>query len=199
MRKINTLPVDLNDKETAKLISTYKKAYKQVVKDIVTIKDFKIRTRRQTLSNIREILVDLKVDVDLFVEKEIEKLYKGGALDAVRELKYQGADIEKISGFNRIHQGAIKSLVSETQDAFALSMQGVANDAKFILGKAVRDQITVRLLEGHITGKVRREVRNNIIADLKESGLTALVDKGGRKWPLERYVNMLISTKSFFS
>ena len=195
MRKIHTQPVRLNDKETAKLISTYKKAYKQVVKEIVTVKDFRIRTRRQTLSNIREILVDLKVDIDSFIENEIETLYKGGALDAIRELKYQGADVAQKSTFNRIHQGAINSLVTETQEAFGLSMQGVMKDARFILGKSVRDAITARLLEGKITGKVRREIRNNIVADLKETGLTALVDKGGRKWSLEAYTNMLISTK----
>ncbi len=195
MHKRHTSPVRLNDKETAKLISTYKKAYKQVFKEIVTIKDFRVRTRRQTLANIREILVDLKVDVDGFVEDEIERFYKGGALDAVRELKYQGADIEAPSSFNRIHQDAIKTLVSETQEAFGLSMHGVMKDSKFILGKAVRDSITARLLEGTITGKVRREIRKNIVNDLKENGFTALVDKGGRKWSLEAYTNMLISTK----
>lgn len=195
MNKIHTKPVRLNEKEIEKLISTYKKAYKSVVGEILTVKDFRIRTRKQTLSNIREILVDLKVDIDSFVEKEIEILYRGGALDAVRELKYQGADVGSKTSFNRIHQDAIKSLVSETQDAFAVSMQGVAKDAKYVLGKAVRDQITARLLEGKITGKVRREIQKNIINDLKESGLTALIDKGGRRWSLEAYTNMLISTK----
>ena len=195
MHKRHTQPVRLNDKEIEKLISTYKKAYKQIVEDIVTIKDFRIRTRKQTLSNIREILVDLKVDIDSFVENEIETFYKGGALDAIRELKYQGADITTPSSFNRIHQDAIKSLVSETQEAFALSMQGVMKDTKFVLGKAVRDQMTARLLEGNITGRVRREIQKNIINDFKDIGFTALVDKGGRKWSLEAYTNMLISTK----
>jgi hypothetical protein len=195
MNTIHSQPVKLNEKEIEKLIATYKKAYKQVVNEIVTIKDFKIRTRRQTLANIREILIDLKVDVDKWVETEIEKQYTGGALDAIRELRSQGADVEKMSSFNRIHREAINGLVTETQDDFAVSMSGINHQAKILLGKATREQITARLLEGQITGKTLNQIKKNIIGDLKEQGLAALVDKGGRKWSLDRYSQMIIRTK----
>lgn len=195
MNAIHSQPVKLNEDEIERLISAYKKAYSEVVREIVTIKDLKIRTRKQKLANITEILKDLKVDVDAFIEKEIEKQYTAGALQAIRELKSQGVEGIEMSAFNRIHREAIKNLVSETQSAFLVGMQGVAKDANVVLGRAVRDQITMRLLEGSISSRVMREVKNNIVNDLKDRGLSALIDKGGKRWSLDNYSQMIIRTK----
>lgn len=187
--------VQLNEKEISKLIKTYKKAYKKVIRELVTIKDLKVRTRRQKLSNIREILSELKVDVDDFIEREVETMYKGGALDAIKDIRAQGADFQEFSAFNRIHRQAVSALASDTQEAFLVGITGVSKDAKVTLGKAVRDQITLRLLEGKVTGSVLRQVKQNIVSDLREKGLTALIDKGGKKWTLDRYSQMIIRTK----
>lgn len=197
MPNIFTKPSIISEAEVAKLTKVYKEAYKQVVNEIITIQDLKVRTRKQKLAQIRGILVDLKVDVDQFIEKEIETAYKGGALDAVKDLKWQGYDgrLPETGTLNRLHEQAIASLVSETQEAYALGIDGMMKDVKVILGAGFREQIARRLLEGEINQQTLIEVKKLMVQDLEARGLTALVDRGGRTWELDRYAEMLIRTK----
>ena len=100
------------------------------------------------------------------------------------------------SGFNVIHKAAIAALVSDTQEAFLETMTGINREAKVLLGKAVREQITQRIAGGTVTGKVLKEVKSNVVGVLQEKGLASLVDKGGKAWELDRYAEMLIRTKA---
>lgn len=174
----------------------YKKAYKNIIEEILTATDFGVYNRKQILNQIEKILQDLGVDIQKFIETEIPKFYKTGADNAVAQLKSAGFNVEVPSGFNRIHKEAVNNLIDDIGQSFAESITGVKRSAEQLLGKAVREMISYKMAEGVTKGSALKEVRNAVKGILQEQGLDSLIDKGGRSWTLDRYSEMLIRTKS---
>ncbi len=196
MADYSTQPVNVNEASLAKLTSLYKTTYKQVVREIVDAHGFQLYARKQILANIQDALEKLGVQVSDFIAKEIPDIYKSGAQAGVRQLKEQGVEVRVRSGFNRIHKEAIAAMVSDTQTAFLDTMTGINKQATQLLGKGARDMITLRMAGDVVAGKALKDTKANIVGILKDQGLAALVDKGGHKWGLDRYAEMLIRTKS---
>lgn len=190
------LQVEVNEASILKIISTFKTAYKSIAEEIFTATDFGVANRKAILSQINQVLEETGVDVQAFLEEELPQYYKAGADDAVKQLNNIGAEVSVSEGFNRIHREAIVALIDDTARAFGESLTGVGRSANLLLGKAVRDLITQKMAEGFIGGKALKEVRQSIKGLLQEQGLDALVDKGGRKWTLDRYAEMLFRTKA---
>lgn len=196
MADFSTLPVNIDEAAIAKLTTLYKASYKQIVAEITDAKGFQLYARKQILANIQDILEKLGVKVADFIAQEIPAMYKEGAQAGVRQLKETGVEVSVRSGFNKIHKAAIAAMVSDTQEAFLETMTGINREAKVLLGKAVREQITQQIAGGTVTGKVLKEVKSNVVGVLQEKGLASLVDKGGKAWELDRYAEMLIRTKA---
>ena len=188
--------VDVDEKAIAKLTKTFEDAYKSIYNEIATATDFGVANRKAILAQIHAQLVNLGVDVQKFIAEEIPAMYKSGADDAVKQLQNIGADVNVATGYNRVHMEAIKMLVDDTSKAFAESMTGVDRSANLLLGKISRQTITQKLAEGIIGGKARAEINKIIKGTLQEQGLSALVDKGGHTWTLDRYADMLFRTKA---
>jgi hypothetical protein len=138
----------------------------------------------------------LGVDVEKFIEKELPVYYKRGADDAVKQLNNIGAEVGVKKQFNLLHKDAIAGLVDDTAKAFAESMTGVSRSARLLLGKATREMITAQIGKGMTAGDALRTVRKTIKGTLQEQGLSALIDKGGKRWELDRYAEMLFRTKA---
>lgn len=196
MVDINKLPVAVNEASIDTLTKFYKKAYRDVVDEMVKSEGFGVFYRRRVLKDIRGILTEFGVNVNDFIENEIEGYYKGGAQTAVKQLKQYGAKPAVRSGFQRAHKQAIREMINETQVAFKTSLNGVYRSASQIISKATRDYLTLRLAEGTVTGKSLRQLKSLMIQDLRQNGLASLIDKGGRKWSLDTYTEMLIRTKA---
>jgi hypothetical protein len=196
MADYSTSPVNVDEGAIAKLTNLYKSTYKSIVREIVDAKGFQLYNRRQILANIQDALEKLGVKVADFIEQEIPAMYKEGARDGVRQLRDQGVEVRIRSGFSRFHKEAIAALVDETQTSFLETMTGINREAKVLLGKGVRDLITLRMAGGAVEGKSLKEVKATVVGILKERGLAALIDKGGHKWELDRYAEMLIRTKA---
>lgn len=188
--------VNVNEKDLAKLIDILKKAYIQITDEIKTATNFGAANRRTILKQIEQILTKSGEDVDAFIKKELPDYYKQGADQAVMQLEHIDAPIPVSTGFNRIHKDAIQALVSDTAKAFGESLTGVNRSANTLLGKAVRDQITQQMAVGKVGGAALKEIKNNIVGIMEQQGLSALKDKAGRSWELDRYAEMLIRTKA---
>lgn len=189
------LQVEVNEENVQKLTQTFKTAYASIVKEIDTATDWGVGNRKAILSQIEQTLQDLGVDVQEFLQENLPEYYKKGADEAIEQLDNIGADISVKTGFNRVHNEAIAALVDDASRSFGESMTGVARSAQLLLGKASREALTQKIAEGVIGGKARREVGKIIKGTLREQGLDALIDKGGHKWTLDRYADMLYRTK----
>lgn len=188
--------VGLSDKDINKIIVLYKRAYKKIVQEIASATDFGIYNRRAILSQIEGILTRLGADVQDFIDKEIPNNYTTGFNQAERQLRSFGYNIVADQQFNLLHQEAIMNLIDDTSKAFGESITGVKRSAELLLNKAVKEEIKMRMAEGVIGGEATREIKKYIVGYLKENDLSSLIDKGGRKWTLDRYTEMLIRTKT---
>lgn len=196
MANIYPLQVEINEASILRVTKTFKQAYKDIIKEVIATDNFSITHRREVLNNIEEILTDLGTDVQKFLEDELPDYYRQGADDAIRQLNNIGAHVEIGTGFSRIHKNAIFALVDETATAFGDSLTGVKRSADVLLGKVFREQVTQKLATGLISGQAIEQVKKNIKGTLAEQGLTALKDKSGRSWQLDRYAEMLFRTKA---
>lgn len=188
--------VEVNEANILKITSTFKRAYKDILNEIDTATDFGVANRQAILSQIESILTNLGTDVQLFLDEELPGYYKIGADAAVKQLRNVGADVNVAEGFNRVHQDAIVALVDDTARAFGESLTGVARSANLLLGKATRELLTQQMAKGFIGGEALATVRKAIKGTLREQGLSALIDKGGHRWSLDRYAEMLLRTKA---
>jgi hypothetical protein len=188
------VPVD--EAQITRLTATFKSAYKDIVAEITTTTNFGVANRKAILAQIEQILAELGVNVQEFIEKEIPNYYEMGASDAVKQLHNIGADVNVSTGFNRIHKEAIAALVDDTSTAFIESVNGVNRSAQILLGRAYRQALTQKIAKGMISGEALADIRKMLKGVLEEQGLKALTDKGGKTWDLDTYAEMLFRTKS---
>ena len=189
------LQVEVNEKSIAKLLSVFRKAQREIEREILTATDFGIYNRQAILAQIDAILQDLALKVDTMVQAELPLYYEKGIKNATAQLNNIGADIATNIAFNQINQDAIAVLVDDTARAFAESMTGVSRNVNTLLSKVVREEITQNIAKGLIAGDALKDAIKAIKLTIREQGITALIDKGGRKWTLNRYSEMLYRTK----
>ncbi len=188
--------ISVNEENLAQLTSFYKRAYKEIVSEIETATDFGKSNRRAILSQIDNILTQLGEDTQKFLESELPDYYKTGANQAIQQLRVIDAQVRVATGFSQVHKSAILALIDDTSRAFGESMSGVKRSANLLLNKAVKEEITFRLAAGTVKGEALRKTRQTIKGILQEQGLSALKDKAGHTWELDRYAEMLIRTKA---
>lgn len=187
--------VELNESNIRKLTTLYQSAYAQMAAEITNASSFGVAHRRALMAQIRQILTELGNESLAILEKDIEKQYETGAKEAVDQLKQVDADIPVTQGFNRIHKEAITALVDDTQTAFAESIQGVNRSVRSLLTRTLKEQLTQQMAYGKLSGQPLRNTKAILTDLLQNEGFSALKDKAGRTWTLDRYTEMLIRTK----
>jgi len=190
------LQVEVNENNILKITQTYESAYREILQEITTASDFGIANRKAILAQIESILEELGTETSDFIAKELPEYYKVGAQDAVKQLKNVGADVAVKEGFNRVHKDAVIAFVDDTQEAFGETMNGILRSARHFLGKATRELMTQKMATGTISGSTLKDVKHQIIGLIQDEGLSALIDKGGHHWSLDRYSEMLFRTKA---
>ena len=183
--------VVFSDKKLNTLLTYYKSATKQIISELESATDFGRARRLQLLKNIDTILQKLDKNTSDWFKGEVERYYKEYSQDAVQVLNEAGFPVT--STFSAIDEQAIKTMTDDIMSYYRESYSGVKRSAMRMLNDSARDQVTALLAEGRITGDTRKAIADKIAGHLKE-GLVALVDRGGRKWSLEAYANMLTRT-----
>lgn len=188
--------VKLRDVNIQKLIDQYHETYRNIVTTITDASTAGKINKARTMATIRAQLTDLGDNLDLWVQKEIPQYYLDGANIAVQDLKDMGANVSGPKGLAPINKESIAFLVDDTRNAFATSLTAVSRSASNILSDAVKQQVTAVLADGQLTGSARKTITASITETLKDNGLSALVDKGGREWSFDDYAEMLVRTKA---
>lgn len=192
------LEVEVNEKQIKRLRNIFLLAQRKIERDILNYAttDFTRAQRREVLKQVQDTVDELAVKAGKAVQTELPLYYENGAKDAVKQLKNIKAPIPVQGALNQIHKQAISALVDETAKLFAEGMTGVTRSAEKAISKATRQLITQRLAEGAIAGETRRTVTKEIKKVIQDEGIYALIDRGGRRWTLDRYSEMLFRTKA---
>lgn len=188
--------VKLRDLKIQALIDTYHKAYKDIVTTITDATTAGKISKARTMATIRAQLQQLGDDVDAWVVKEIPQYYLDGANIAVQDLKKMGAQLDGPKGLAPINKEAIATLVDDTRNAFGDSLTTISRNAQGVLSDAIKQQTRAILADGALTGEARKTITDNIVNNLEENGIAALVDAGGKQWQFDTYAEMLVRTKA---
>lgn len=188
--------VDVDEVNLALLSKKYEKAHNEINALILGVAVFTVANRKAILAKANEILTNLGISTQKYIEKEITDQYISGTKDAVKQLENVGAEVAVAKGLSKTHTLYISTLVDETSQLFEESLSGISRSTSTLLGKATREATTQKMVEGITASQGKKEVAKVIKATLQEQGLAAIKDKSGRTWSLDRYADMLFRTKS---
>jgi len=183
------------EKDLRQLENIYKRAGRSIMATFDEQTDFEQFRRAGIMRQIEQILADAGVETGQWLDEVLPATYQRGTGDVIKQLGTINAPMREATAFNVIDRRAVEVLVSETQEAFATALTTVGRTAGQLLSQAVKDQITLEIAEGALTGAGRRAISDRVKASLKAGGVTGLVDKRGAKWELDRYAAMLARTK----
>lgn len=188
--------VRIKQKALDDLISQYRKAYKELSITLVDATEAGRIRKAQTMAQIRRILTELGDNVDDWVASNIPQYYRDAASVAAADLKSLGVDLSKTSSSGLINKAAIAALVDETSLAFAEGIVGMGRNARRILNDAIKRQLNFIMAEGAIKGDAAKVIAAAVKQELKQNGLSVLIDRAGKRWTFDNYADMLVRTKA---
>lgn len=103
--------------------------------------------------------------------------------------------IETTALFTTIDKRTVAALVDDASSSFADALTTVGRSVRAITSSIFQQEVKARLAEGTITGETRASIAASIKQKIADQGITALKDKGGNSWSLDRYADMLTNTK----
>lgn len=185
----------INEAELKRLIEQYKRAEQSILDTFADATDYGQARRAEQLVQINAILTDLGKFTGEWTDTNLPSAYQRGTTDLLTDLAQLKVGIKETSTMSTIDKRAVAAMISETSEAFAVSLTTISKNASRALSDAVKAAIQDDLAQGRILGETRRQVSDRIAANLKRDGITALTDAGGRTWSLSRYGEMLARTK----
>lgn len=185
-------PVKIRQGNIDQLIELYKRSYENIVREITGATDAGKIQRARVLARINAELESLGVDVDKWVRREIPQYYLDGANQAREDLRRLGITVTKAP----VNKEAISVLTDEVSLGFANSLKTMGRLAAGVLNKALKQQLNMIIAEGRLSGDSRRMISAGVRELLADERISALVDKAGREWTLERYSETLVRTKA---
>ena len=146
----------------------------------------------KTQKNINAELDKLTKVTDQYSKTEMPNRYAVGVVAASTvilgfntKLGLETAPVNK-----KLHNNIAKSLAEELSLDFASGISGVQKGIGKAISKAQRNKILSVLSNGS-----RKEQSLAIQEILQKQGMKWLIDRGGKKWSLDTYANMLVRTK----
>lgn len=192
----------VDDAPVSQLVAVYKAAVKSLLDDFDQSSDFSRARRLAILANVRAEMAKLGDKTQKWLDDNIPAAYKEGMNEAVaglnslakKELLPDDA-IKVKASFTLPNKQAVAAMVDDGLKSFGDSMTLVGRNVKSITTQSFQKEVRAKLAEGTITGETRKDIVAATKQQLKDRGLTALTDKGGKNWTLDRYADMLARTK----
>lgn len=183
-----------------RLVRLYKRAAQNIMNEIEKsdITSLNTANSRAMLKEVSDVIVDLDKESREWVKENIPLAARQGVarslvtLGLVRSFE----EAEKIVGFNKLNRGMVQAAVADTYQDLANVTQNMDRKTKAGLRKVFADTIREQYTQG-ITGTrtIKRETLNRMYKDLDELVNTGIIDKAGRKWRPETYVETVAHEK----
>jgi len=185
------------DKVSQRLVNLYLEAEEEIRRQLVEAisRGLNLGNRLQVLDSIRQIVNELTGSTRNWVEITVPEFYKNG----VKEYQdlYKGiTPLEGIGGvdFGLINTRVVETLMGNAFLEFGEAIQGVMRSSTAFINTATRVQLRDTIVKGEIKGSSIRNISKEMEKIFLDKGITAFVDKGGRRWSLSRYGQMLSRT-----
>lgn len=192
----------LDEEAISRLVALYKETAQKLLDSFDSTTDFGRAKRLALLAQIDEELKKLGIKTQDWLDKEIAAAYKLGTSDADFGLKTLiskgalGKDAIPIKGsFTQPNKQQIQALIDDTSKSFGEALTNVSRNVRAITTQAFQRELRTRIAEGVLSTQSRKEIVDGVKQQLRERGLTALTDRGGKSWSIDRYADMLVRTK----
>lgn len=191
----------MSEEAIQRLVALYIDSSKRLLADFDTVTDFSQANRVKLLRNVDKELQRLAKESGAWVNDEVRKAYKNGMEDAIDGLQILGSkgaidnSLPVTRLFTKPNERAVAALVDDASKAFGESLTTVGRSVRNITSQAFQREVRATIAEGVLSGQTRLEIVRDVKAALQSNGLTGLVDKGGKRWSMDRYADMLARTK----
>jgi hypothetical protein len=148
-------------------------------------------------SAIERLLIETAERAAKEVDPAMQSLVRDGLARGAPEYGKSKSMQNTVSGFRKQARDTLNlcntTMLYKARDAFKRIVQNIASDAKEIEGK----QSFIDVLNRHTSAAVlgaesRQQAVRKCIKDFNERGIPAFIDKKGREWTPEAYVNMAV-------
>jgi hypothetical protein len=171
---------------------TFDRYQKDIVEQLLSGKTYSLVEKRRILREIQAILSELEEKSDIFIEKNVEKMYKTGVKDAVKIMTTIGV-VSYI--LNNRQNESITNLTEVSKVSMQEAISGMYKSSSRILSKATEQRLKGLLAEGRISSDTYKQMVYTITQSLKDQRVFIL-DSAGRKWDVENYAKMFVRTDS---
>lgn len=210
-KDVPSIPVRVLDVNTEKIAKIYYKTYKSILGYLVeqlryngdSFLNINIQTQYKLMQQIETAFETMNVQVQEELEDYVNKQYINGQLNhfiATTGITDFDTILKEFPlatiNFNKANQ-----LISDTMEDLLFA----TDNTKKSLKKVIRETVSKHLQLNALTGESYDTIRRLIIKDLQKQGLSktisqkgfvGVVDRGGKKWNLNNYADMVVQTKT---
>ena len=204
---IRKVPEPSYDKDVRKILKRYVKARELIIIELLRLIEnngdkTKVNQQASMLRQIDYILSQMNANVQTTIEEGILQNFKEGQAT----LSYSVGDYNSLQeategvGFSQLAKSSIDAILADTFDDLLSATQMTSKRTKRIVRRVVQEQMKVDMARARgrkimNKGIIDELTKNGLSKSVKEEGFVGIVDKLGRKWEMNRYVDMVVRTK----
>ena len=181
----------------ARLRAIYLKAEQDIIREITRKRDLGLVDYGEvaSLQRVQGILQNMNTKAEEYVPKMVETYFYTAEQQASAPAGYANA-LTLTSTQTDIAETLVGNLLADITEASKTAYESAEEYLRIGRQEAglIRQTTLELLTQGEASGKGWRTVQNQMAAELNAKGVTAFVDKAGRKWSLESYCSMATRT-----
>lgn len=204
---VRKIPQPSYNKDVNKILKRYVKARELIIIELLRLIEnngdvTKVNQQASMLRQIDYILSQMNTNVQSTIEEGILQSFKEG--QAV--LSYSVGDYNSLHeatenvGFSQLSQATIETILADTFDDLLTASSLTSKRTKRIVRRVVQEKMKNDMARARgrkvmSKGIIEELTKAGLSKSIKEEGFVGIVDTKGRKWELNRYVDMVVRTK----
>lgn len=203
----NGMPTPKYKKDKAKVAQHLSRTYKEMLSYLQLQLQFNPEepsTIRQAeiMRQINFMLKELDKELYKEIDKLIKKTFKDGQayhLLSVKEAKTWDEAVSSAS-FNKIQRGKVEALITDTYNDILLATDNTSKAVKDVVRDTVKKVAQYNSLQNTNYTQQIKELKQELskkglTEKIKKDGFVGITDSAGRKWKLDTYCKMVLTTK----
>jgi len=175
------------------LVNLFKKEFRNIL-DILRDTELTSYNRAVLNSRLQEVgrvLINLDSSTKIWISHVYPKYWDATIKTAQDYFKYIEAPMKAYT-FTGIHLETVRLAMEETYYDIARGLRYVDYSAKRIIQESAKEII----IQGKIKGITLTESKKILEKKIENIGVNAIIDKGGKRWSLDTYAEMVLRTKT---
>lgn len=167
--------------------------------DLFSVADYK--KQAEVITRIEQMIAELKMHMEVEVSQEISEVFNQSKHEFFKRMKKQGITIPEVNGGSLfLDEQVIKQLASDTMSDLASATDMTEMHIKRIIREVFSERIAldkaIMLGQEQITADITRRLAElGLSKTVISEGFIGIIDKAGKQWNLNTYVDMVVRTK----